>query len=128
MIIIIIIITKENDRGPTQHGRFRVDGQHGHALDSRLFCWVGPQGDGDGGDGQANDDQQHDFDVKELEKRLLDDDDLDNDDNDDFDEKGGGANLFDNHDDDLEDDHDDDCEENHDFDEKGARRTNERTE
>ena len=66
---------KENDRGPAQHGRLGVDGQHGHALDSSLLRWVGPQGDhyDDYDDYDDDDDDEHD-------------DDFDN--NDDFDETG----------------------------------------
>ena len=77
---------KENDRGPAQHGRLGVDGQHGHALDSCLICWVGPQGelDDDYDEYDDDDDDEHD-------------DDFDNNDN--FDETGawGAAPyLFDN--------------------------------
>ena len=75
MIIIIMIkmSTKEDDRGPAQHGRFGVDGQHGHAFDSCIFCWVGSQG--------GVDDHDHDDDH----------DDVHNDDHDDYLDESGAT-------------------------------------
>ena len=70
---------QEDDRGPAQHGRFRVDGQHGHALDSCLFCWVGPQG---------CDDHDDDDDLYDDHNDYLDESDENNDD---FDATGAGG-------------------------------------
>ena len=84
--------TKEDDRGPAQHGRFGVDGQHGHAFDSCIFCWVGSQG---GVDDHDHDDD-HDDDHNDDHDDYLDESD---DHNDDFDATGSGRTasyLFDN--------------------------------
>ena len=58
---------KANDRGPAQHGWIGVDGQHGHAPDSRILCWFRSQGDFE----ENPEKILMVFKMKELEERPL---------------------------------------------------------